>query len=72
MEFSLLTERRRHPPPGGAGGSAGASGRNLLVAGDGATRELASKATGRLRPGERLRIETPGGGGYGPREPFGR
>jgi N-methylhydantoinase B len=72
MEFSLLTERRRHPPPGGAGGSAGASGRNLLVAGDGAARELASKATGRLRPGERLRIETPGGGGYGPREPFGR
>jgi DNA-binding transcriptional MocR family regulator len=60
MTFSLLTERRRHAPPGAAGGSPGAKGRNLL---DG--EELPSKASGELRAGQRLRIETPGGGGHG-------
>ena len=60
MELSLLTERRRHRPPGAAGGEPGASGRNLL---DG--RELPPKARATLRPGQRLRIETPGGGGHG-------
>ena len=60
LRYSLITERRRHAPPGAAGGRPGAPGRNLL---DGA--EVRSKATGELRPGQRLRIETPGGGGYG-------
>jgi N-methylhydantoinase B len=60
MDYSLLTERRRHPPPGAAGGEPGACGKNLL---DG--EELPAKARGTLRPGQRLRIETPGGGGYG-------
>jgi N-methylhydantoinase B len=60
MTYSLLTERRRHAPPGAAGGEPGARGRNLL---DGA--ELEPKATGALAPGRRLRLETPGGGGYG-------
>jgi N-methylhydantoinase B len=60
MDFSLLTERRRHAPPGADGGEAGARGRNLL---DG--RELPAKARGSLTPGQRLRIETPGGGGQG-------
>jgi N-methylhydantoinase B len=61
MTYSLITERRRHPPPGAAGGEPGATGRNLL---DG--EELPPKSIGRLEPGQRLRIETPGGGGYGP------
>src|SRR4051812_7341206 len=60
MTYSLLTERRRHPPPGAAGGEDGACGRNL-VDGD----EVAAKASGTLRSGTRLRIETPGGGGHG-------
>jgi N-methylhydantoinase B len=60
LSFSLLTERRRHPPPGADGGEPGDRGRNLL---DG--RELPAKASGELKPGQRLRIETPGGGGYG-------
>jgi N-methylhydantoinase B len=60
MRFSLLTERRRHAPPGAAGGAPGARGRNAL---DG--EELPPKASGSLRPGQRLRIETPGGGGFG-------
>ena len=60
MEYSLLTERRRHAPPGADGGEPGTRGRNLL---DG--RALEPKARGRLSPGQRLRIETPGGGGQG-------
>jgi N-methylhydantoinase B len=60
MSFSVLSERRRHAPPGAQGGEPGAPGRNLL---DG--EELPPKASGSLRPGQRLRIETPGGGGFG-------
>ncbi len=65
MRYSLITERRRHPPPGADGGRPGAPGRNRLIAADGGVRELAGKQTGTLRAGERLRIETPGGGGHG-------
>jgi N-methylhydantoinase B len=57
MRFTLISERRRHPPRG-RGGEAGQPGLNLL---DG--EPLESKAEGELRPGNRLRIETPGGGG---------
>jgi len=60
MTFSLIGERRRHGPRGAAGGASGASGRDLL---DG--RQLPGKATGTLHTGQRLRIETPGGGGFG-------
>jgi N-methylhydantoinase B len=60
MSYSLISERRRHAPPGADGGAPGARGRNLLD-GD----ELPGKASGDLRPGQRLRIETPGGGGQG-------
>ncbi len=60
MRFSLITERRRHAPPGAEGGGDGVPGRNLL---DG--EELPAKASGPLRRGERLRLETPGGGAHG-------
>jgi N-methylhydantoinase B len=60
MRYSLITERRRHPPPGAAGGDPGTRGRNLING-----EELPGKASGSLRPGDRLRIETPGGGGHG-------
>jgi N-methylhydantoinase B len=63
--FALLTERRRHNPPGAAGGAAGQTGRNLLARGDGEWQELEPKVSGRLESGDRLRIETPGGGGWG-------
>ena len=64
VTFSLISERRRHQPPGAAGGRPGAAGRNLL---NGA--EIPGKLVGRLEPGDRLRIETPGGGGFGRPEP---
>jgi N-methylhydantoinase B len=60
LSYSLITERRRHAPSGADGGEDGAPGRNLL---DG--EELPPKAIGKLEPGQRLRIETPGGGGFG-------
>jgi N-methylhydantoinase B len=64
MAFTLTTERRRHAPKGRDGGEDGAPGRNLLNG-----EPLPSKAGGDLAPGDRLRIETPGGGGLGPSQP---
>jgi N-methylhydantoinase B len=64
MRFTLITERRRHPPRGREGGEDGARGRNMLGA-----VELPSKCEGQLEAGDVLRIETPGGGGWG--EPSG-
>ncbi len=60
LRYSLITERRRHAPRGADGGQPGQPGRNLI---DGA--ELPAKAMGELAPGQRLRIDTPGGGGHG-------
>ena len=60
---SVLAERRRHAPPGRAGGEDGAHGRTL-VNGD----EQPPKLTRQLRAGDVVRLETPGGGGYGPPE----
>jgi N-methylhydantoinase B len=58
MRFTLIGERRRHPPRGRGRGGDGALGRNLLNG-----EPLPGKAEGDLRPGDVLRIETPGGGG---------
>jgi N-methylhydantoinase B len=58
--LSLLTERRAHPPAGANGGEPGRLGRNLVNG-----REVAAKATLDLEAGDIVRIETPGGGGYG-------
>ena len=64
MEVGILAERRRHAPRGAAGGADGALGGTLL---NGAP--LAPKVSTRLVPGDVLRIETPGGGGWGHPEP---
>jgi N-methylhydantoinase B len=66
MTFALITERRRVPPPGAEGGESGSPGQNILTRGDGAPFALPSKAEGVLEAGDRLRVETPGGGGHGP------
>ncbi len=60
VHVAILSERRVRAPFGLAGGGAGAPGKNLL---DG--RPLAGRAAEAVRAGERVRIETPGGGGYG-------
>ena len=61
---TVISERRRGAPYGVRGGAPGASGRNTLIR-DGQEQVLPGKVQLQLRPGDRLRIETPGGGGYG-------
>ncbi|MBN1483366.1 MAG: hydantoinase B/oxoprolinase family protein [Chloroflexia bacterium] len=63
---TMLSQRRALPPWGLAGGGAGDVGRNLLLRADGREQELPAQFSRRLEPGDRLRIETPGGGGWGP------
>ena len=60
ITYNLITERRRHRPRGIAGGGDGAAGKNLVN-----DQEIPSKAGGVLKTGDRLRIETPGGGAQG-------
>jgi N-methylhydantoinase B len=58
--LSILSERRTRGPSGAAGGADGESGRNALNG-----TELPAKVTVDVHPGDVIRIETPGGGGYG-------
>ncbi len=67
VTVSLLTERRVYAPYGLHGGAPGLHGRNVLVHGD-EELILPGKTTIDLRPGDILRIETPGGGGFGAQE----
>jgi N-methylhydantoinase B/oxoprolinase/acetone carboxylase alpha subunit len=62
--LTIMSERRKFAPYGLRGGGPGARGRNTLISG-GRKKDLGSKVNIRLRPGDLLRIETPGGGGYG-------
>ena len=65
VSATILTDRRNSQPFGAQGGGPGASGRNSIVRADGAVEMLPAKARIELHAGDRLRIETPGGGGYG-------
>jgi len=65
-DVTLLAERRRFRPYGLAGGGQGAAGRAVQVkAGSGEEVELPGKCSIRFSEGDVLRIETPGGGGWG-------
>jgi len=67
-EVTLLTERRRYAPWGLHGGQPGAPGRNVLLRRAGAGLEeidLGGKRRLTVHAGDRIRIETPGGGGWG-------
>jgi N-methylhydantoinase B len=59
--MSLLCDRRKHGPYGLFGGKDGAVGTNTLNNKD----KLPAKGSHELKPGDRIRIETPGGGGWG-------
>jgi N-methylhydantoinase B len=61
---TLMTERRRRGPWGLQGGAAGEPGRNVLVR-DGEERQLEPKCSDEVQAGDEVRIETPGGGGWG-------
>jgi 5-oxoprolinase (ATP-hydrolysing) len=69
LEMSILSQHRVIAPYGMAGGADGEVGRQRLFRPDGTSRELASVDGCRVEAGDRLVLETPGGGGYGAAEP---
>ncbi len=64
VALTMISERRAFAPYGLAGGRPGSPGRNTVISNGRATR-LGSKVNVKLRAGDILRVETPGGGGYG-------
>ena len=64
VAVSLITERRLNSPYGVNGGENGRSGKNILIADDNET-ALPPKKTFNVKKGDTVRIETPGGGGWG-------
>ncbi|THC99250.1 hypothetical protein EYZ11_001249 [Aspergillus tanneri] len=70
MQVSILSERRVIPPYGMAGGEDGKRGVNLWVRNDPVTGtqqtiSIGSKVSAAMNTGDRIIIQTPGGGGYG-------
>ncbi len=67
MEVSILSERRVFSPYGLNGGDNGKKGRNILIDREGKYTEIGGKVALYIFKGGRIRIETPGGGGFGRR-----
>jgi 5-oxoprolinase (ATP-hydrolysing) len=65
LTVTILSNNRRCRPFGLAGGSAGSAGSNAVLRQDGSREILGAAAQFDARAGDVLRIETPGGGGYG-------
>ncbi len=65
LHVTLLSERRVIAPFGLEGGGAGALGINEWIREDGSVVDLGGKNEFQAQPGDRIRIQTPGGGGYG-------
>ena len=63
-QVTIISDRRQSRPFGLAGGGAGQSGRNVLIR-KGKEKTLLGKTELVVKKGDQLRIETPGGGGYG-------
>jgi N-methylhydantoinase B len=66
-EVTLLADRRMRGPYGLHGGSDGTPGRNIVLLRDGSEMPIPAKGSVRLSRGDRVRIESPGGGGWGMR-----
>ena len=65
MSLSILAQHRHEGPYGMEGGSAGEPGKQMIVRADGAVMELKGIDGCEVRRGDRLILETPGGGGWG-------
>jgi 5-oxoprolinase (ATP-hydrolysing) len=65
LSLSILSQHRVSAPYGMAGGGEGAVGRQVVIGADGSRRELEGIDGYKVEPGDRLVLETPGGGGYG-------
>ena len=68
MSVSILSQHRRVGPSGLLGGQPGSPGRQFLIRTDGAWEALGAIDSCEVNPGDRLIVETPGGGGYGGEE----
>jgi N-methylhydantoinase B/oxoprolinase/acetone carboxylase alpha subunit len=66
-QVTIISERRKFAPYGAQGGKNGKKGKNILIS-KGKKIPLSSKVNIKVLPGDVLRIETPGGGGYGRKE----
>ena len=64
-EVTLLADRRSRGPYGLQGGADGAAGITTVIGRDGREQVLPGKTSVRLKKGDRVRIESPGGGGWG-------
>jgi N-methylhydantoinase B len=64
-EVTLLADRRDRGPYGLSGAADGEAGRTEIITNQGARETLPGKTSVRLKKGERIRIESPGGGGWG-------
>jgi 5-oxoprolinase (ATP-hydrolysing) len=71
LELSILSQHRVSAPFGIAGGGDGAVGRQVIVRADGTRHELGGVDGCDVAPGDRLVLETPGGGGWGEPDPIG-
>ncbi len=65
VSFSHRGERHFSAAPGLAGGGEGARARSVIYRADGSSEEIPSKIVTTLRKGDRVVVETAGGGGYG-------
>ncbi len=63
--MALLSDRRKRAPYGLNGGEDGEPGRAFIIRRNGTKQELTSKGNWEMEPGDRVRIETPSGGGWG-------
>ena len=64
VQVTIISERRKFSPYGIQGGRPGKKGKNTLIS-KGKKIHLKSKCNFKVQPGDLLRVETPGGGGYG-------
>jgi N-methylhydantoinase B len=67
-QLTILADRRKFAPYGLAGGEAGAPGKATLILSNGETEELPGKCNREVKAGDVVRIETPGGGGWGQKQ----
>ena len=66
MTVAILSNRRRVPPFGLEGGEAAATGLTEVLRTDGTVQTLGSAEATTVAAGDRVRVLTPGGGGFGP------
>ena len=65
MDAALLSSRRTHAPQGLMGGGPGLAGRQCLIKASGEVKEMPGCFSLSVEAGDRIKIETPGGGGFG-------